>query len=81
MKKPKFENFPFKEVIRQVDLIIGKGEAEVYQKFTCAGCGQRLTIDVPDTFYKEGKCDKCDATTNIEKDGCNYMLIQRMKHD
>lgn len=46
----------------------------VYQKFTCAKCGQRLTIGVPNVFYATGTCDKCNHITDIAKDGCNYLL-------
>ena len=72
-----YENFPLSEVAAAVQ----KFDPDVYtffQKFTCAGCGQRLTIDTPNRLYTEGTCDKCDAVTNIEQQGCNYLLVLRM---
>lgn len=45
------------------------------QKFTCAGCGNRLTIEVPNVFYTKGTCDNCTTLTDIEARGCNYMAL------
>ena len=45
----------------------------VYQKFTCAGCGQRLTMADANVFHTKGTCDKCDTVTDIKKQGCNYL--------
>lgn len=73
VKKPKFNNYPIKECEEAARKLIAQG-ATIYQKFTCAGCGQRLTMDEPNQFFTEGGCDKCDAITDIEKDGCNYLV-------
>ena len=51
----------------------------VYQKFTCQACGNRLTMDVPNTFYTSGTCDKCGEVTDIEKQGHNFLLIMSTK--
>lgn len=67
-------DYPFYEVVKTVQKLIDKGNAEVYQKFTCANCGLRQTMDVPNTFYKTGKCEECKHITDIEKRGCNYMV-------
>jgi len=67
-------NHPFDEVAKTAEEKVKSG-AIVYQKFTCAGCGQRLTIDEPNTFHRTGTCDQCDAVTDIEKDGCNYLAV------
>lgn len=70
-------NYPFPEVIAKLDEIaatVGVDKFDFYQKFTCAECGNRLTIDAPNLLFKTGTCDKCKATTDIEKTGCNYML-------
>lgn len=47
----------------------------IYQKFTCAGCGQRLTIEEPNTFHRAGTCDRCPALTNIERTGCGFLAV------
>jgi hypothetical protein len=30
-------------------------------------------MDVPNVFYKTGRCEECGHITNIKEDGCNYM--------
>lgn len=67
-------NHPFYEVIKEAEALIQTG-AEVFQKFTCENCGNRLTMDVPNAFYKEGSCDNCGHVTNIEEAGCNFLLV------
>jgi len=67
-------NHPLDEVLRDADERIAAGWT-VYQKFTCAGCGSRLTIETPNVFHKLGTCDKCDAVTDIVKTGCNFMAV------
>jgi rRNA maturation protein Nop10 len=68
-----YHDFPFYEVAEKAGELVRAG-ADVYQKFTCQQCGNRLTMDVPNKFYKEGTCDNCGAITNIEKQGCNYLI-------
>jgi hypothetical protein len=65
---------PFDKVARDAAAKVRDGFT-IYQKFTCAGCGNRLTIDVPNQFFETGACDNCDAITDIKKQGCNYLLM------
>lgn len=53
---------------------------QVYQKFTCHACGNRLTMDVPGKFWTMGTCDQCGAETDIRLSGCNYLVVRRMAH-
>lgn len=76
--KPK--DHPFDEVIAEVERQIAMGRI-CYQKFTCAGCGARLTIEEPNKFHTLGTCDKCPAVTDIKKQGCNYMLVATSRPD
>jgi hypothetical protein len=39
------------------------------QEFICQNCGNRLAMDVPNTFSETGACDRCGSITNIEV-GC-----------
>ena len=71
-------NYPFEEGAKRAEEFAAKGH-KVYQKFTCGGCGQRLTIDIPNTFYAEGACDKCDHITDIRKVGCNFVLVMNTR--
>jgi len=71
-----YNDFPFMDCVKKADELMQQYPGiKIYQKFTCAGCGQRLTIDEPNNFHKQGSCDKCPAITDIEKQGCNYLVI------
>jgi hypothetical protein len=65
---------PFDEVAAEVEEHVRRGST-FFQKFTCAGCGQRLTMDVPNKLYTSGGCDKCGHVTDIQAQGCNYLLM------
>jgi hypothetical protein len=47
----------------------------IHQKFTCAGCGSRQTMAVPDTFFTSGVCEACGVETDIARQGCNYVAF------
>lgn len=51
---------------------------ECLQKFTCVGCGERVTIDQPNVFLSAARCLSCGELTNIELQGCNYILAVRL---
>jgi hypothetical protein len=66
---------PFYEVYENVNDILEKNPgAEVFFKFTCENCMTRQTFDIPNTLYKEGKCEECGHVTNLERRGCNFLL-------
>jgi len=69
-----YNDHPFDEVAKAAAEKIKQGFT-VHQKFTCAGCGNRLTIDEPNVFHELGSCDNCKTITNIRKRGCNFLLI------
>ena len=67
---------PWEQIVETVQrLIKDDPRVRLYQKFTCAGCGERLGIDEPNVFYEQGTCDRCDAVTDIKRQGCNYMAM------
>jgi hypothetical protein len=72
-QKIKYKDHPWDEVTKEADRLIHEGK-DVYQKFTCSGCGQRLTMPDANVFHKTGTCDQCSAVTDIVKQGCNYMV-------
>lgn len=72
---PKYDDFPFEEICAAAEQKLKEG-FEVYQKFSCGKCGQRLTMPENGKFHRTGSCDKCGHITNIEKQGCNYLLIR-----
>lgn len=64
---------PFAEIVEAVDRHVSQGR-KCFQKFTCAKCKQRLTMEEPNILYKAGHCDNCGHVTDIEKQGCNYLM-------
>lgn len=76
-------NYPFYEVLEGANAEIAKGHT-IHQKFTCAKCGERQTMETPNVFFKTGKCEECSHITDIEADGCNYLVHIKLtgdKHD
>jgi len=73
-KEVKYNDYPWDSVLEQAKQVISEGGL-VYQKFTCSGCGNRLTVDSPNTFFTLGTCDNCSVTTDIKEKGCNYMVV------
>jgi hypothetical protein len=71
-------NHDFDTVVASADEKIRAG-GTVYQKFTCQACGNRLTMDVPNTFYTSGTCDRCGSVTDIKAAGHNFLLIMSAK--
>lgn len=73
---------PFHEVIHDARALIAKG-AVLYQKWTCELCGERVAmLDQPNVFYATATHADCPINsmhvTNIEANGCNYLLVQRI---
>lgn len=68
------KDFPFLEVAETADQAVRNG-GTIYQKWSCDGCGARITGSKPNLFTKSGKCDHCGTITDIVKKGCDYLLL------
>lgn len=73
------DDYPFMEVARQLEKVHLLQGHDFYQKFTCQGCGARQTMDQKNRLYTTGKCEECGHVTDIERAGCNYMLIMKVQ--
>jgi hypothetical protein len=71
-----FRDFPLAEASRKAERLTAEGY-DVFQKFTCAGCGRRITAKEPGVFGSPGKCDKCGHETDLARRGCNYVIRKR----
>jgi predicted RNA-binding Zn-ribbon protein involved in translation (DUF1610 family) len=70
------KDYPLDEIVAAVDAKLAEHPNwQFFQKFTCTGCGQRLTMDEPNTFFSTGNCDRCAAVTDIRARGCNYLVV------
>lgn len=69
---------PRDEILAMANQVIERaaGRAKVYFKFTCPACGERLTLEEPNTLFEDGTCEKCGVTAPIEKAG--YMILLSM---
>jgi hypothetical protein len=66
---------PFQQAVEEANEWLKQG-VTVYQRFACEGCGNdTLGIDEPNVFYKSGQCDLCGHITDLEKTGCNYLVL------
>jgi hypothetical protein len=71
---PKYKDYPIDECARVAAQYIKEG-ARVYQKWTCDGCGDRVTANQPNHWTELGHHEDCGHITNIKAKGCNYMLV------
>jgi hypothetical protein len=69
--------FPFYEVAATAKKRSEEGW-DTYQQFTCGGCGVKQTMPDKNVFHKKGRCEECDAITDIEKAGCNFMAAKSL---
>jgi len=53
---------------------LAKAGCLCYQQFLCSACGIKQTMERPNIWHFSGRCEECNHVTNIEKDGCNYMV-------
>jgi hypothetical protein len=67
-------DYPLAEVAEAAEAVAERG-GQVFQKFTCAQCGNRLTINEPNKFYTRGECDQCHFITDITETGCNFLAV------
>lgn len=69
-------DFPLDEVAEGALRHVREGST-VFQKFSCASCGLRQTIDEPNVFFTHGRCEECGDVTDIRASGCNYVLVAK----
>jgi hypothetical protein len=73
--KLKYTDYPLTECALEAERLMRELGADVYQKFSCDGCGSRQTVIPPNVFHIKGKCQECGHITDILAKGCNYMVI------
>jgi hypothetical protein len=73
-ERTRMADYPVRECMKSALPLIKSG-ATIHQKFTCAACGSRQTVAEANQFFASGKCEECGHITNIERQGCNYLVI------
>ncbi len=72
-----YRDFPLLECMTAAETLITGGDT-VFQKWTCAKCGERVTANAENTFTARGSHDDCGGETDLVQSGCNYMVIRRL---
>ena len=75
-RKPEYKNYPLEEIADAAEHILRtypRGTA-IYQKWTCAGCGDRVTGNNPNEIHEQGHHEDCGHITDMRKTGCNYSV-------
>ena len=72
-----YNNYPIEECADAIhDILEQNPDAKVFQKWTCEGCGRRVTGCEVNKLARIGHCDDCGHNTDIDAHGCNYMVVQ-----
>jgi hypothetical protein len=69
----KANDYPIEKCIRTAAPFIEAG-CQVHQKFTCAKCGSRQTMEDQNVFHASGRCEECGHVTDIIATGCSYLI-------
>ena len=71
----KYNDYPLDVCIASVKRILATSPGTViYQKWTCAKCGDRVTGNTPNGMFELGHHEECGHVTNIRASGCNYSV-------
>jgi hypothetical protein len=71
----KYNDQPLLALAESANLVIESGGV-VFFKWTCAGCGDRVTATTPNTFTHFSKHEDCGHVTDTLKSGGNYVAIK-----
>lgn len=73
--KKSYEDFPLTVIGASCEKIIANG-GFILQKWTCEACGERVTAQNINALCHHGHCQHCNHVTDLDKRGCNFMLLQ-----
>jgi hypothetical protein len=67
-------DLPFDECCKRAEAATKRGMT-IFQKWTCDGCGDRVTANTPNKFTTQGLHEDCGFITDIKKKGCGFMAL------
>lgn len=79
---PVYNDYPLQEICDGANDVLedSKGTARVYFKWTCQGCGERVTANKPNVFYTSAAHDDCKVKPGFVSDtqasGGNFLIMQ-----
>jgi ribosomal protein S27E len=69
------KDLPWHELVERLTAVLKQGNATVYVKFTCQGCGSRQTFDRPNVLYTSGLCEECGRETSLLERGGGFAVV------
>lgn len=57
------------------------GNGQVFFKFTCPVCGERVTFAEPNILYEEGECCNCGHTSPVTEGGYLLHMMPQKPHN
>jgi len=73
--KAEYNDYPIEDCAERLSGMLGRGvQMRFYQKWTCAKCGERVTMSTPNKLFTAGRHEDCGHVTDIQVSGCNYLL-------
>lgn len=75
-RKPRYQDFSLQECAEAAEKILAEAPpgSAFFQKWTCAGCGDRVTGATPNRFFTRGLHEDCGHVTDLSETGCNYSV-------
>lgn len=66
----------FYEAVKKAQEIVnlGAGKVQSFQTWRCVHCGSKNTMAEANIFFIAGYCDECDHLTDMQAEGCGFML-------
>lgn len=78
-----YNDYPVDVIVESMTRQVKRG-AVTFMKWTCAGCGERVTANEPDKVYLTAQHEErsdgssCGAITDVQKQGCNFMFVLKV---
>jgi len=76
-----YHDLPREELMRKASEMLmsypPEVQAQVYFKFTCEKCGERVELVEANTLYEKGECCLCGHETEIKRGGFSLHLQAR----
>lgn len=72
---PTYKNYPLEDCAKALAQILNDHPGSAFfQKWTCGGCGERVTGTTANKLFTSGKHEDCGYITDLKRTGCNYMV-------
>lgn len=76
--KPLYNDYPLDTIRQSMQDWVDKG-AQTFFKWTCSGCGDRVTANEPNTVLTKALHEDCGVITDCEAQGGNFLFIAAVR--